>query len=315
MCVDVRALCCMIKSLIFVPGTLDLPRAQVLQRCYTDPSLYAKHFNKAGQHMGEGFCAKSERHKLMYFHIPKAGSSTSRHAMLDLFDAHDNAHCRPQDNDWAECQKVSIVREPTSRFYAGYDEWFARRLSHKHTIPEEVREVSEGIPEYKAYEKLFLSPELTRRFEAFVNKWDARNAFDDHIRMQTPTLSNWRNGIAYPMNYLGTVSNMNESWSDIGQLVGRPVQASEVQRGRSFPRRFNTSAVADVVRRRICQILALDYCCLNFPLPEVCAHESLEPEDRVMCKWVHRPEVAVHHLNMNSSWFIEPVHHKLSPSL
>lgn len=51
--------------------------------------------------------------------------------------------------------------------------------------------MSEGIPEYKAYEKLFLSPELTRRFEAFVNKWDARNAFDDHIRMQTPTLSNW----------------------------------------------------------------------------------------------------------------------------
>lgn len=34
--------------------------------------------------------------------------------------------------------QVSIVREPTSRFYAGYDEWFARRLSHKHTIPEEV---------------------------------------------------------------------------------------------------------------------------------------------------------------------------------
>ena len=54
-----------------------------------------------------------------------------------------------------------------------------------------MREVSEGIANYKEYEKMFLTPELTRRFELFVNKWDARNPFDDHIRMQTPTLTNW----------------------------------------------------------------------------------------------------------------------------
>jgi hypothetical protein len=45
----------------------------VVSQCYSDPERYKKHFNSptAGPHMGEGFCARSDNHRLMYFHIPK----------------------------------------------------------------------------------------------------------------------------------------------------------------------------------------------------------------------------------------------------
>lgn len=59
------------------------------------------------------------------------------------------------------------------------------------TTPELRGTGEQGIPDYKAYEALFLSPELTRRYETFVEQWDGLDAFDDHIRMQAPTLSNW----------------------------------------------------------------------------------------------------------------------------
>jgi hypothetical protein len=42
-----------------------------MNQCYADPERYQKHFNKAGQHMTEGFCARSDTYQLMYFHIPK----------------------------------------------------------------------------------------------------------------------------------------------------------------------------------------------------------------------------------------------------
>jgi hypothetical protein len=64
--------------------------------------------------------------------------------MLDIFQGEDNQRCVPTDTQrWPSYKKVAVVREPTDRFYAGYDEWFARRLSKKHTIPSNVRAVSE----------------------------------------------------------------------------------------------------------------------------------------------------------------------------
>jgi hypothetical protein len=64
--------------------------------------------------------------------------------MLDIFQGKDNQRCVPTDTGrWASYKKVAVVREPTDRFYAGYDEWFARRLSQKDTIPSNVRAVSE----------------------------------------------------------------------------------------------------------------------------------------------------------------------------
>ena len=115
------------------------------------------------------------------------------------------------------------------------------------------------------------------------------------------------------MDFVGTVNSMNEDWSKIGQLVGHVVDPTKVMQGRSFPRRFNVTAVSKAVQQRVCQLLALDYCCLNFPLPEVCAQENF-PEDHpgVSCKWVERPELATQN-NLNSTWFVEPTAHRLEP--
>jgi hypothetical protein len=137
---------------------------------------------------------------------------------------------------------------------------------------------------------MFLSPELTRRYELFVQQWDGLDAFDDHIKMQAPTLSNWcalsetrmmgldgitrapsigqggavsgaearrvgrRDGRAYPMDLVGETSDMEASWGRVGNMVGKKVDLSQVRQGRSFPRRFNTTAISPSARRRVCQV-------------------------------------------------------------
>jgi hypothetical protein len=47
------------------------------------------------------------------------------------------------------------------------------------------------------------------------------------------------------------------------------------------------------------QLLALDYCCLNFPLPAAC-------HGAVQCQWTHRGTLPQLH-SAQRTWFIQPV--------
>lgn len=46
---------------------------------------------------------------------------------------------------------------------------------------------------------------------------------------------------------------------------------------------LNLSAIDTDVQRKICQLSAIDYCCLNFPLPPAC-------EGTLACRWTHVQE-------------------------
>ena len=85
------------------------------------------------------------------------------------------------------------MRDPLTRFYAGYDEAFARVLTElskgKKPVGDWLETVWRGIKDYKDYEKYFDTPETLRRFEAFVNTWEGRTVFDDHLRLQSPILA------------------------------------------------------------------------------------------------------------------------------
>jgi len=101
----------------------------------------------------------------------------------------------------------------------------------------------------------------------------------------------------HPMDYIGLVSEMVETWDAIGALVGKSVDHSlSSMRGRTFPRRFNISQVSEDTQRRICRLAAIDYCCLNFPLPPACQPQNAPPGKQVYCQWVNR----------GGSRFIEP---------
>ncbi|KAK3244495.1 hypothetical protein CYMTET_45889 [Cymbomonas tetramitiformis] len=284
----------------FLPGTLNMTRTQALQQCFTDPQYYSEHFDR------NNFCTLSHQHKLMYLHIPKSGSSTSRDVVNTKLAGVDNQHCLTKTPQWKEYNKVSIVREPTNRFGASYDEMFARTLSHKHVIPAQFRAFSEGLADYKSYEAIFGTREVTDRFELWAALWDGRRVFDNHIRLQVPVLSSQDSGLAHPLAYVGYISEMKAAWEAIGKLVGKEIDEKDVIRGRSFPRRFNETLVSAKTWRKICQHVAQDYCCLNFPLPAPCLEVGIPDAERTYCKWTQRPELAAQN-DRASDLFIEAV--------
>ena len=95
-------------------------------------------------------------------------------------------------------------------------------------------------------------------------------------------LSDVSNGRMIPITELYNTTNAEGDWNAIAKrYLGEEAvlrnakknkradtkESGGVIRGRSYPRRFDTSLVGEGTERRICELALLDYCCLNFPLP------------------------------------------------
>jgi hypothetical protein len=124
---------------------------------------------------------------------------------------------------------------------------------------------------------------LTRRFEQFVQDYDGSKPFDNHLRLQVPFLVyNFRsNGAPLPVSAIYNASEANAGWRTIAGEKGVIIPNDGMSHGRKSSRRFNVDLVSDVTKRKICQILALDYCCLNLELPDVC--KSADKDSEVFC--------------------------------
>lgn len=77
---------------------------------------------------------------------------------------------------------------------------------------------------------------------------------------------------------------------------------------RSVPRRFNPKLVSIETKRRICQLAAIDYCCLNMMLPAECKNVDIscaldkdENGDYRIQPWTHPNEVAKERLGAATS--------------
>ena len=53
------------------------------------------------------------------------------------------------------------------------------------------------------------------------------------------------------------------------------------------PHKLNISKISLPAKRKICQLSALDYCCLNYELP-------LECEGALSCRWIDSKSVSLH---------------------
>jgi hypothetical protein len=62
------------------------------------------------------------------------------------------------------------------------------------------------------------------------------------------------------MDFVGETAEMETSWATVGAMVGKTVDLSQVRQGRSFPRRFNTTAISPAARRRVCQVRTSPTC-------------------------------------------------------
>jgi hypothetical protein len=124
---------------------------------------------------------------------------------------------------------------------------------------------------------------LTKRFEQFVRDYDGSTPFDNHLRLQVPFLVyNFRsNGAPLPVSAIYNASEADSGWQTIAAEKGVTIPNGEMSHGRKSSRRFNVDMVSSATKRKICQILALDYCCLNLELPEVC--RSTDEDSGVFC--------------------------------
>jgi hypothetical protein len=287
----------------FLPGTLEMTSTESLQHCHVNTNQYEHHFPTRGPIL----VSLSESHKLIYRNIPKSASSSSRHAMKEWFDGEDmrikveDLKSRVENDAY---QLVSFIRDPLDRFYSSYDEAFFRKgpwfgegrlvknrpgevkgyLKNKHKL-DPYPYLYDGLRTYDDYRDKFCDKgndidckmadtiddgDLTRRFEQFVADYDGRDPFDVHLSLQVPFLTIFGTGEPLPISMLYNASTADTDWLYISRQHEVDVPDDGLVHGRKSPRRFDISLVRDVTNRKICEILMLDYCCLNLELPNVC---------------------------------------------
>jgi hypothetical protein len=116
---------------------------------------------------------------------------------------------------------------------------------------------------------------LLKRFEQFVSDYDGIEPFDIHLNMQVTNLVYGNTGEPLPISTLYNASDAEKGWQEVARQHGVTIPDGEMTHGRHQSRRFDVSKVSEATQQKICQILALDYCCLNFKLPKVCGDVGL----------------------------------------
>ena len=124
---------------------------------------------------------------------------------------------------------------------------------------------------------------LASRFERFVSDYgDGLDPFDVHLNLQVGSLV-FPTGEPFPVTRLYNATVAEGGWQSIASGVGVGIPDGEMTHGRKITRRINVGLVGEETRRKMCRILALDYCCLNIPLPEVCRGKGGGDEEEVFC--------------------------------
>lgn len=204
---------------------------------------------------------------------------------------------------------ITFVRDPLSRFYSQYDESYVRTApwqkkqnpyyvdpdTKAQDAPHPFPYLYEGLNSYDDYEDVYCPIEtrksrkeckqektredgtLASRFERFVGDYDGRTPFDVHMTLQATMLSS-SDGLPLHVTQIYNTTDSEGGWKRIARqflgenatLGGGVDDGGEVIAGRSYPRRFDSDLVSVETRRRICELVLIDYCCLNLPLPDVC---------------------------------------------
>ncbi|KAL7478663.1 hypothetical protein ACHAW6_004415 [Cyclotella cf. meneghiniana] len=298
----------------FKPGTLNISSQQTLEHCHVDTSIYEHHFPSSQLQV----TSVSDAYSLIYIMLPKSASSTARWMMENVFNATDaplsGAGYELQfGGDYDNYTTLTFVRDPLSRFYSSYDEVFLRYgpwMKHRkgrafrkyaaldHPFPY----LYENMTEWQDYQESFCpsalgmnrrectesdtfeNGTLAKRFERFVWDYDGISPFDLHLHLQVPHLSNRHTGRPKRIDEIYHTSSAITDWEYIADFYGESIPDEGEFQARSAPRRFNTSLVSLETKQRICQLSAIDYCCLNLKLPEECDRSEVD----IFCSLEHR---------------------------
>jgi hypothetical protein len=277
----------------FEPGSLNMRPEESIAKCWTGSHkpqeqraksvqncLYSQHFNVSSNLSG------------------KTGTSTQKEVLGKIMGAVE-VPCNsisPQEH----LLKVATIREPFDRFVSGYKEVMSRQGIYSSTrnideveIPPQYARFlqvlkNKSIPEKK---EIFdaQTPSLlqlkTQMFEIFVHDYDGENVFDRHLNAQILKL--WDPLGTTSMGQFDVIlesSTLTEDLAALANRVGAPPMVQEVRARSRTNDRIDIESLKDLTIQKICRLFALDYCCLNYKLPEACSR-ALSGE-RVMCQWV-----------------------------
>lgn len=309
------------QRLKYKPGSIPMSSAESLQYCYIDMNRYEHHFLKRSLTLVSSAkhhkliyrnVPKSASSSARAAMEDIFGGEDSRHSTSYLKRV-------VQEESY---DLVSFIREPLNRFYSSYDEsyfrfgpWFgdgplvAKRpnvkrgyIENKHKV-DQYPYLYDGMETLKDFQQYYCPQELlnngnvnkcqtadtvddgelTGRFEQFVRDYNGLNPFDVHLHLQVTFLSDSETGEPLPITQLYNASQAESGWEEIANEKDVEVPEDGMTHGRKSPRRFNVNLVSDATKRKICQILALDYCCLNLELPAACKEGWDNEEDGVYC--------------------------------
>jgi len=269
-----------------------MTRFEAHQRCYIDEVLFQHH------HRQPTYRYVSEQHELIYFQITKGGSSRIRKKMDDFFDNILQHPCSKMGIKRRDAtrfnqdtfHKFTFSRDPTSRFVSAFSELMWRWLVKPEVIGSRVPPTKELEDFVRVYNQTYLKEDdghVLEAFETFVtHHYDGYRLPNNHLTLQMAQIFRPKNCLR--LDVIHDLENLDNVFHEM--LMGQGLEAKTFQiekekkqtpqQRHARPSKFhlNLSRVSVEVQQKVCQLSALDYCCLNYRLPPEC-------EGVVSCRW------------------------------
>ena len=297
----------------FRPGDLQMSSVEALQHCHVDASEYKNHVKSGRSTLVSISKAHKLIYRNIpksASSSARLAMETYFHGQDRNIKFQELRHIVNNRN----YTLVSFIREPLSRFYSSYDEalyrwgpWMGSQTKaerqpgvaktyhlNKHKLDKYRYYLYEGMETEEEYRRSFCPEELlhksdakvacygapsidngtlTQRFERFVQDYNG-DPFDVHLTLQVPHLLDGKTGHPLPVSTLYNASEAETGWRDLSNEKGVHIPLNGLEVARSRKRTFNMSLVSNATKQKICRLMALDYCCLNLQLPEVCRGED-----------------------------------------
>eukprot|EP00977_Amphora_coffeiformis_P025745 scaffold21883_cov199-Amphora_coffeaeformis.AAC.2 len=146
----------------------------------------------------------------------------------------------------------------------------------------------QNVPNKDQYNLLFDSTQgrqvLNDALEQFIQDYDAQIPFDGHLRLQIPRLTNPETGRTVRLDALYDTTNMSSSFQELGNWVDMASPVEVIHGYDRGTKRMDIKELTLQTRQKICQLSAIDCCCLNYELPPEC-------QNLVACRWIRNPLV------------------------
>jgi hypothetical protein len=210
-------------------------------------------------------------------------------------------HVLAREVDLSEYKWVVATREPVDHFLSGYKEMLYRvklweNPEHsERRVPKESKSFLKVLDGWEVKRRLALRKSSTpedlktknKMLEIFVQEWDGKNVFDEHLGLQAIKLRH-NNNKMFTFDDTLDSENLSEEMAQLARIIGAPVPPPVKKRSHAGEP-LEVSLASEETIRKICHLRAQDFCCMNYELPEVCQKVDGIGE-RVQCEWTEQSD-------------------------